>query len=54
MEIARSWLLNAHVAVTPGSAFYSPTWIRISYAAALPKLEEALHRIKAQKEFLPT
>jgi len=54
IEVARSWLLNAHVAVTPGNAFYSPTWIRISYATALPKLEEALQRIRTQKEFLPS
>ncbi len=44
--IARRWLQEAHVAVTPGSAFYAPGWIRISYAASLPQLQEAVRRIR--------
>ncbi|MDH7594106.1 MAG: pyridoxal phosphate-dependent aminotransferase [Methanomicrobiales archaeon] len=47
IEIARSWLEGAHVAVTPGSAFYASGWIRLSYATSLPKLQEALRRIRA-------
>jgi Aspartate/tyrosine/aromatic aminotransferase len=46
VEIARSWLSEAHVAVTPGSAFYAPGWIRISYATSLPRLKEAIDRIR--------
>jgi aspartate aminotransferase len=46
LEIAQSWLSQALVAVTPGSAFFAPGWIRLSYAAALPRLEEALTRIR--------
>jgi aspartate aminotransferase len=45
-EIARRWLSKAHVAVTPGTAFYAPGWIRISYATALPHLEDAMRRIR--------
>jgi aspartate aminotransferase len=47
VEIAHSWLSQAHVAVTPGSAFYAPGWIRISYATALPRIREALDRIRS-------
>jgi aspartate aminotransferase len=46
IEIARNWLENAHVAVTPGSAFGMPGWERISYAASREKLEEAMNRIR--------
>jgi aspartate aminotransferase len=47
VEVAEHWLNKARVAVTPGTAFYAPGWIRISYATALPKLKEAMHRIKS-------
>ncbi|MDD1671595.1 MAG: pyridoxal phosphate-dependent aminotransferase [Methanomicrobiales archaeon] len=50
MEIARRWLEYAHVAVTPGSVFYAPGWIRLSYATALPRLREAMTRIANQSE----
>ncbi len=46
VEIASSWLSKAHVAVTPGSAFYAPGWVRISYATSLPRLTEAMDRIR--------
>jgi aspartate aminotransferase len=46
IEIARNWLENAHVAVTPGSAFGMPGWERISYAASREKLQEAVNRIR--------
>jgi aspartate aminotransferase len=46
IEVARTWLSEAHVAVTPGSAFYAPGWIRLSYATALPRLQEAMERIR--------
>jgi len=47
MEVAEHWLNKARVAVTPGTAFYAPGWIRISYATAMPRLREAMSRIKA-------
>ncbi len=46
VEIARSWLSQAHVAVTPGSAFYAPGWVRLSYATSLPRLMKAVERIR--------
>lgn len=49
MEIARRWLDKAHVAVTPGSAFHSPGWERISYATSMDNLREAVLRIRRCK-----
>ncbi|MDD4256138.1 MAG: pyridoxal phosphate-dependent aminotransferase [Methanofollis sp.] len=49
MAIARSWLNDAHVAATPGTAFNAPGWIRVSYAASIPTLKEAMRRIRAWK-----
>jgi aspartate aminotransferase len=46
MEIASHWLEKGHVAATPGSAFYAPGWIRISYAASMDRLKEAMSRIR--------
>ena len=46
VEVSEHWLNRAHVAVTPGTAFYAPGWIRISYATAMPRLKEAMARIK--------
>jgi aspartate aminotransferase len=46
MEVARKWLENAHVAVTPGSAFYAPGWLRLSYATSMEKLQDAVQRIR--------
>jgi len=46
MEVASRWLDAGHVAATPGSAFYAPGWIRLSYAASMEKLKEAMARIK--------
>ncbi|MGE5831621.1 MAG: pyridoxal phosphate-dependent aminotransferase [Methanomicrobiales archaeon] len=46
VEVAEHWLNKARVAVTPGTAFYAPGWIRISYATAMPRLREAMSRIK--------
>ncbi|HJJ51662.1 MAG TPA: aminotransferase class I/II-fold pyridoxal phosphate-dependent enzyme, partial [Methanocorpusculum sp.] len=37
---------EAHVACTPGFAFGSPGWIRMSYAASMERLAEALDRIE--------
>ncbi len=45
MEIARQWLREAHVAVTPGSAFGTPGWERLSYATSMENLREAMYRI---------
>ncbi|NLD56534.1 MAG: pyridoxal phosphate-dependent aminotransferase [Methanomicrobiales archaeon] len=46
MEVAARWLEKGHVAATPGSAFYAPGWIRLSYAASMDKLKEAMARIR--------
>ncbi|MCK9578818.1 MAG: pyridoxal phosphate-dependent aminotransferase [Methanoregula sp.] len=46
MAVASRWLDKGHVAATPGSAFYAPGWIRLSYAASMEKLKEAMARIK--------
>jgi aspartate aminotransferase len=46
MEIASRWLEEAHVATMPGSAFYAQGWVRLSYAASMEKLMEAMERIK--------
>jgi aspartate aminotransferase len=46
MEVASRWLDKGHVAATPGSAFYAPGWIRLSYAASMEKLEVAMARIR--------
>ncbi|KUG20015.1 MAG: pyridoxal phosphate-dependent aminotransferase [Methanomicrobiaceae archaeon] len=47
LETGRRWLREAHVAVTPGSAFSAPGWLRISYATSLENLREAIRRIAA-------
>jgi len=47
MEIAARWLEEAHVAATPGSAFYAPGWIRLSYATSMEKLRDAMQRIRS-------
>jgi len=46
VEIANRWLEKGQVAVTPGSAFYAPGWIRLSYATSMEKLKEAMGRIR--------
>ena len=46
MEGASRWLAKGHVAATPGSAFYAPGWIRLSYATSMEKLKEAMSRIR--------
>jgi len=45
-KIATDWLEKGHVAATPGSSFYAPGWIRLSYAASMDRLKEAMDRIK--------
>jgi aspartate aminotransferase len=45
LEMAQALLSRAHVAVTPGTAFYAPGWLRLSYAADYSTLEEAMRRI---------
>jgi aspartate aminotransferase len=47
MEIATRWLEQGHVAATPGTAFYAPGWIRLSYAASIDTLKEAMQRIRS-------
>jgi len=46
VEVATRWLEQAHVAATPGSAFDAPGWIRLSYAASMERLHEAMGRIR--------
>ncbi len=46
IEIARRWLHEGRVAVTPGSAFHQPGWERISYATSMDRLAEAVERIR--------
>ena len=46
MAIATRWLEEGHVAATPGSAFDAPGWIRLSYAASIDRLKEAMGRIR--------
>jgi aspartate aminotransferase len=46
LEVASRWLEKGHVAATPGSAFYAPGWIRLSYATSMERLKEAMGRIK--------
>jgi aspartate aminotransferase len=46
MEVASRWLEKGHVAATPGSAFYAPGWIRLSYATSMEKLKDAMGRIR--------
>ena len=46
LEIANRWLVEGHVATTPGCAFYSPGWIRLSYATSMEKLKDAIGRIR--------
>ena len=41
------YLLNVgHVALTPGSAFGAPSYIRLSYATSEDNIREAVSRIK--------
>ena len=47
MAVSARWLAEAHVAVTPGTAFGTPGWVRLSYAASLDRLKEAMQRIAA-------
>ena len=46
MKRGERWLEEAHVAATPGTAFNAPGWIRISYAAKMDTLKEAMRRIR--------
>ena len=40
-------LEKAGVAIVPGSAFGTPDWVRVSYAAEQGQVEEAMHRLVA-------
>jgi aspartate aminotransferase len=46
IDLAGNWLKNMHVAVTPGTAFNTPGWERLSYATSMAHLREAVHRIR--------
>ncbi|HEU4629360.1 MAG TPA: pyridoxal phosphate-dependent aminotransferase [Gemmatimonadaceae bacterium] len=45
--VARRLLDEADVAVVPGAAFGTPGWIRLSYAAPLPRVVEGVRRVAA-------
>jgi aspartate aminotransferase len=47
MELAGTWLKKLHVEVTPGTAFNTPGWERLSYATSMAQLGEAVERIRA-------
>ena len=47
LELAGNWLKKLHVAVTPGTAFNTPGWERLSYATSMAQLAEAVQRIRA-------
>lgn len=49
LAIANRWLEEGLVAATPGTAFNAPGWIRISYAAGMDTLKEAVRRISEIK-----
>lgn len=49
LAIANRWLEEGLVASTPGTAFNAPGWIRISYAAGMDTLKEAVRRISEIK-----
>jgi aspartate aminotransferase len=46
LATARKWLEKGLVAVTPGSAFNTPGWQRISYATSMERLHNAVIRIR--------
>ncbi|EPS71875.1 prephenate aminotransferase, partial [Genlisea aurea] len=53
-SLCRYFLDKAQVALVPGDAFGDDTCIRISYAASLPTLQEAVKRIKESLASLKT
>lgn len=46
LATARKWLEEGLVAVTPGSAFHTPGWQRVSYATSMERLKDAVLRIQ--------
>jgi len=46
VDFAEKLLLEAGVALVPGSAFGSPGYMRLSFATSMKTLEDALNRIK--------
>ena len=50
IDLAEFLLLEAGVALVPGSAFGAPGNMRLSFATSLDILEEAISRIKAAVE----
>ncbi len=46
LATARKWLEEGLVAVTPGSAFHTPGWQRVSYATSMERLKDAVLRIR--------
>ncbi|MFI5233935.1 MAG: aminotransferase class I/II-fold pyridoxal phosphate-dependent enzyme, partial [Gemmatimonadales bacterium] len=44
-DFARHLLEKTGVAIVPGSAFGTPDWVRVSYAAEQAQVEEAMRRL---------
>jgi len=47
VEFAEIILEKAHVSIVPGSAFGKEGFVRISYTESIPRLQEAIKRLKA-------
>jgi aspartate aminotransferase len=45
LELTEYFLQEAQVAMVPGSAFGMPGYVRISYAASMEKIKEAMKRL---------
>ena len=46
-HFAREVLEHHEVAIVPGSAFHSPDWVRLSYAASMDQVVDGLRRVLA-------
>lgn len=47
VELSRYLLEEASVAVIPGSGFFAPGYLRLSYAASVPLIVEGVRRLAA-------
>ena len=50
--MAEYLLQEAHIAVVPGSAFYAPGHLRITYAASQAELKQAMDQMEEALEKL--
>jgi len=49
-DLARAMLLSLGIATVPGSAFGTDGYLRLSYAVAMERIEEGLHRLEQCRE----